>query len=176
MKVNALLYLTSIFSYNLYFILGASRPYKIFNSIDMSIRYPNELEIKDTKECSISASYLDMLLKLDTNSKITIQLYDRWYDFNFSIVNFPYLCSNIPASPAYGLYILQLIRCARACLTYDQFLVLSSLQTNKLMSQEFQLSRFQAAFHKFYCRYNDLICQYNLFWGHMLSDTFHTNR
>ena len=40
------------------------------------------------------------------------------------------------------------------------------------MSQGFQLSRLQAAFHKFYGRYNDLICSYNLSLGHMLSDMF----
>jgi hypothetical protein len=44
-------------------------------------------------------------LKLDTNDKITTQLYDKRDDFNLSIVNFPYPCSNIPASPAYGVYI-----------------------------------------------------------------------
>jgi hypothetical protein len=44
------------------------------------------------------------------------------------------------------------------------------------MSQGFQLSRLQAAFRKFYGRYNDLICPYNLSLGHMLSDMFHTNR
>jgi hypothetical protein len=79
--------------------------------------------MKDTTECSTSASYLDVLLKLDTNGKITTQLYDKRDDFNFSIVNFPYLCSNIPASPVYGVYILQLILYARACSTYNQFLV-----------------------------------------------------
>jgi hypothetical protein len=26
-------------------------------------------------------------------------------DFNFPIVNFPFLCSNIPSAPAYGVYI-----------------------------------------------------------------------
>jgi hypothetical protein len=97
-------------------------------------------------------------------------------DFNFSIVNFPYLCSNIPASPAYGVYISQLIRYARACSKYDQFLVQVSLLTKKLMSQGFQLSRLQAAFRKFYGRHNDLISPYNLSLGHMLSDMFHTNR
>jgi hypothetical protein len=34
--------------------------------------YLNELEIKDTTECSTFASYLDVLLKLDTNRKIYI--------------------------------------------------------------------------------------------------------
>jgi hypothetical protein len=138
--------------------------------------YPNELEIKDTTECPTSASYLDILLKLDTNGKITTQLYDKRNNFNFSIVNFPYLCSNIPASPAYGVYISQLMRYARASSTYDQFLVQGSLLINKLMSQGFQLFRLQAAFRKLYGRYNDLICPYNLSLGNMLSDMFHTNR
>jgi hypothetical protein len=51
------------------------------------------------------------------------------------------------------------------------------------MSQGFQLSRLQAAFRKFYGRYNDLICPYTLSLGHMLSDvsyqswsrSWHTN-
>jgi hypothetical protein len=80
------------------------------------------------------------------------------------------------ASPAYGVYISQLIRYARACSTYDQFLVRGSLFTDKLMSQGFQLSRLQTAFRKFYGRYNDRTCPYNLSLGHMLSDMFHTNR
>jgi hypothetical protein len=91
-------------------------------------------------------------------------------------INFPYLCSNIPASPAYGVYISQLIRYARAFSTYDPFLVRGNILTDKLMSQGFQLSRLQAAFRKFYGRYNDLISPYNLSLGHMLSDMFHTNR
>jgi hypothetical protein len=83
--------------------------------------YPNELGIKDTTEWSTSASYLKELFKLHTNGKLTTQLYDKGDDFNFSIVNFPYLCSDIPASPADGVYILQLIRYARACSAYDHF-------------------------------------------------------
>jgi len=35
-----------------------------------------------------------------------IYLYNR-DDFNFPIVNFPFICSNIPAAPAYGVYISQ---------------------------------------------------------------------
>jgi hypothetical protein len=65
--------------------------------------YPNELEIKDTTECSSYASYLNtcISLKLDTNGKLTTQLYHKRDDFSFSIVNCPlYLCSNIPISPA----------------------------------------------------------------------------
>jgi hypothetical protein len=97
--------------------------------VDSILVYPNELEIKDTTECSTSASYLDRLLKLDINGKLTTQLYDKRDDFNFSIVNFPFLCINITISPVYGVYISQMIRYARACSMYGQFLIWGSLLT-----------------------------------------------
>jgi len=34
----------------------------------------------------------------------------------------PFICSNIPAMPAYGVYISQLIRYSRACVSYQDFL------------------------------------------------------
>jgi hypothetical protein len=43
--------------------------------------YLIELKIKDTTECSTFASYLDILLKMDTSGKITTQLYDKRDDF-----------------------------------------------------------------------------------------------
>jgi hypothetical protein len=154
-----------------YFILSMNN--NQFHSYVYSI-YSNELEIKDTTECSTSESYLDMSMNLDANDKLMTQLYDERNDFNFSI-NFPDLCSNISSSFEYGIYILQLIRYSRACSAYDHFLILDSLSTNKLMSQGFLKSRLQAAFRNFYGRYNDLVCQYSLPLGQMLSIAFHTN-
>ena len=40
-------------------------------------------------------------------------------DFNVPIVNFPFIFSNIPAAPAYGVNISQLIRYSRACGFYQ---------------------------------------------------------
>ena len=36
-------------------------------------------------------------------------------DFDFDIVNFPFLDGDIPRRPSYGVYISQLIRFARVC-------------------------------------------------------------
>ena len=47
-------------------------------------------------------------------------------------VNFPFLSSNIPQSPDYGVYVSQLIRYGRASSTYGDFLVRSRLLTRKL--------------------------------------------
>ena len=72
--------------------------------------YPIELEIKDTTDTDRSASYLDLHLEIDSEGRFRTQLYDKRDDFNFPIVNFPFLCSSTPAAHAYGVYTSQLIR------------------------------------------------------------------
>ena len=76
--------------------------------------YPPELEVKETTDTASSASFLDLYLEFDDRGQLSTKIYDKRDDFNFKIINFPNMCSNIPASPAYGVYISQLIRYARA--------------------------------------------------------------
>ena len=74
--------------------------------------YPADLEIKDTTESTTSASYLDLLLSIGRDGQLHTSIYDKRYDFNFHITNIPFLSSNIPSSPAYGVFISQFIRYA----------------------------------------------------------------
>jgi len=67
--------------------------------------YPIELEIKYTTDTDRSASYLDLHLEIDSEWQLRTKLYDKRDYFNFPIVYFPFICSNIPAAPAYGVYI-----------------------------------------------------------------------
>ena len=80
------------------------------------------IEIKDTTESMTSASYLDLLLSIGRDGQLHTSIYDKRDDFNFHITNFPFLSSNIPSSPAYGVFISQLIRYARACSSYECFI------------------------------------------------------
>ena len=66
---------------------------------------------------------LDLHLEFDEDGKLFTRLYDKRDDFDFPIVNFPYLSSNIPESPAYGVFVLQLIRYARVCSKIWRFFV-----------------------------------------------------
>ena len=68
----------------------------------IDVIYPKELEIKDTTDAPKWPNYLDHL-KFDEDGKLFTWLYDKRDDFDFPIVNFPYLSSNIPESPAYGV-------------------------------------------------------------------------
>jgi hypothetical protein len=134
--------------------------------------YPDELEIKDTTESDKSASYLHILLSVDSNGRLTTSLYDKRDDFDFAIVNFPFLCSGIPLSPAYGMYISQLIRYARACFAYEDISIRGKLLTKKLMLQGYNESRLKSSFRKFYGRYNDLVCDRRLSLAHVLGGLF----
>ena len=76
-------------------------------------------------------TWRSVFLKFDKQGKLSTKIYDKRDDFNFPIVNFPYLSSNIPSSPAYGVFASQLIRFARASSLYKDFLERSMLLAKK---------------------------------------------
>jgi len=102
----------------------------------LNLIYPAELVVKDTTNYPNSASYHDLYLEHDINGTLTTKLYDKRDEFNFPIVNYPFLDSNIPSSPAYGVYISQFIRYSRACNSYQVFLR-CVLLTRELLNQGF---------------------------------------
>ena len=53
-----------------------------------------------------SALYFDLHLGIAGEGRLRTKLYKKRDDFDFPIVNFPLICSNIPAAPAYGVYLL----------------------------------------------------------------------
>ena len=132
--------------------------------------YPAELEIKDTTESTTSASYLDLLLSIGRDGQLHTSIYDKRDDFNFHITNFPFLSSNIPSSPAYGVFISQLIRYARACSSYECFILRARRLSSKLLKQGYLVERLKLSFRKLYGRYGDLIEQYGVTLSRMLND------
>ena len=74
--------------------------------------YPSQLTVEKANKSDHLADYLDLTFIIDSGGKLSTRLYDKRDDFDFHIVNFPYLSSNIPSGPSYGVYISQLIRYA----------------------------------------------------------------
>ena len=130
--------------------------------------YPRELEIKETTETTASSSNLDCYLYID-NGKLTTRLYDKRDDFKF---NFPFLSSNIPSAPTYGVYVSQLICYARACSNYQDFMERGKVLTTKLLSQGYQKTKLVATLKKFYGRHHDLVNPYNVAVSRIVSDVF----
>jgi hypothetical protein len=133
--------------------------------------YPYELEIKDTTESDKSALYLYILLNIDSNGRLRTSLYDKRDDFDFTIIKFPFPCSNIPLSPAYGVYTSRMIPYTRVCFWHENFSKGGKLLKNKLMLQDYNESRLTLSFLKFYGCYNYFICDYKSL-SHMLNDLF----
>ena len=97
--------------------------------------YPAELETKDTTESNTSASYLDLLLSIGMDGHLSTSLCDIRGDFNFHITNFPFLGSNIQSSQVHGVFISQLKRYARACSSYECFILRATRLSFKLLKQ-----------------------------------------
>ena len=110
--------------------------------------YPVELEIKDTTESTTSASYLDLLLSIGRDGQLRTSIYDNRNDFNFHITNFPFLSSDIPSSPVYGVFISQLIRYARACSSYECFILRARRLSSKLLKQGYLVERLKSSFQE----------------------------
>jgi hypothetical protein len=94
-------------------------------------------------------------------------------DFNFPIVNFPFICSNIPAAPAYGVYISKLIRYSRGCGSYHDFLDRGLLLTRRPLNHGFLLVKLKSSLRKFYGRHHDLVERYGISVSQMTTDMFH---
>ena len=67
-------------------------------------------------------------------------------DFDFEIVNFPFLDGDVPRSPSYGVYISQLIRFARVCSDIDDFNYRTLFLTAKLLKQDDRYHKFEKHF------------------------------
>ena len=81
-------------------------------------------------------------------------MFDKRDNFNFNIVNYPYMCSNIPTKPTYGVYISQLIRISRICDKFDSFVKRHRLLTDRLIKQGFWYSKLCSSFRKFARRHS----------------------
>ena len=124
--------------------------------------YAPELEVKETTYTASSASFLGLYLEFDDSGKISTKIYDKRDDFNFKSINFPNVCSNIPAFPAYGVYISQLIRYAKASSNYSDFLKRHLHLRNRLLDQGYKKIRFIRSLKKIILRYQDLVETYSV--------------
>ena len=95
-----------------------------------------------------TSRYLDDFLKRD--------------DFDFDIVNFPFLDGDVPRSTSYGVYISQLIRFARMSSHVADFNARNGSLTAKLLQQGYRYHKLRKTFSKFYRRHYELVSKFNV--------------
>ena len=93
---------------------------------------------------------------------MSTKIYDKRDDFDFEIVNFPFLDGDVPCSTSYGVYISQLIRFSRASSYVADFNTRNKLLTQKLIKQGYRYHKLCKTFSKFYRRYYDVISKFQV--------------
>ena len=99
-----------------------------------------------------------------SNGKVSTKIYDKRddFDFDFDIVNFPFLDGDIPRRTSYGVYISQLIRFARVSSNLSDFNYRNKALTAKLLRQGYRYFKLRKAFSKFYRRHSALVEKYSV--------------
>ena len=82
--------------------------------------YPPELQLNKDNTSDTEAHFLDLHLSI-SNGFVSSKLYDKRDDFDFDIVNFPFLDGDVPCRRSYGVHISRPIRFVRACSHVDDF-------------------------------------------------------
>ena len=99
--------------------------------------YPSELQLNKTNTSDNEAAFLDFHLSI-SNDIVSTKICDKRDDFDFEIVNFPFLDGDVLRSRSYGVFISQLIRFARPSSYVTDFNTRNKLSNEKLLKQGYQ--------------------------------------
>ena len=128
---------------------------KSSNRPPVGLNLHKQANVSDTE-----ALFLDLHLSI-CYGFVKTKIFDKRDDFDFEIVNFPFLDGDVPRSTSYGVYIFQLIRFARVSSHVDDFNTRNKVLTAKLLGQGYRYHKLRTAFSKFYRRHFDLVAKYN---------------
>ena len=95
---------------------------------------PTGLQLNKANSSDTEAPFLDLNLSI-TGGVVSSGVCDRWDDFDFEMVDFPFIDGDVPRPPSYGVYVSQLIRFARVCSNVDGFNSGNLFLTAKLLKQ-----------------------------------------
>lgn len=122
--------------------------------------YPKELTLTKANTCDTHVAFLDLDLTVTNSGNVITKIYDKRDDFGFSIVNFPWLDSDVPRAPSYGIYISQLVRFARASSDIKDFHSRNLQLTSKLLNQGYRYHKLRKSFGKFFKNYKELLLKF----------------
>ena len=75
--------------------------------------YPSELQLNKANTSDTQISFLYLHLSV-SNDFVSSKIYDKFDDFCFEIVNFPFLDGDVIRPTSYRVYIYQLLQLTRA--------------------------------------------------------------
>ena len=122
-------------------ILNIDNPY--FEGMVNRI-YPPELQLNKADTSDTEAPFLDLHLSI-SNGFVSSKTYDKHEDFDFDIVNFPFLDGDVPRST----YVVD-------------FNARNKSLTVKLLQQGYRYHKLRKTFSKFYRRHYDSVAKFSV--------------
>ena len=98
--------------------------------------YPSELQLNKANVSDTEALFVNLHLSILDGFRKT-KIYDKRDDFEFDIVNLPFLDGDVPRSTSYGVNISRLVSFARVSSHVDDFNTRNKIFTAKLLKQRY---------------------------------------
>jgi hypothetical protein len=126
--------------------------------------FVDRIYLIDTTDTARPASYLDLHLEIDSEGWLRTKLYNKRDDFNIPIVNFPAICSNIPAATVDPIF---------QSLWFLWISLRGLLLTRRLPNQGFLLVKLKSLRRKLYGCIHDMVNHFGISVSQMSTDMFH---
>ena len=130
--------------------------------------YPTELQLNTANS---SNTFLGLNLCI-SNGTVSTKIYDKWDDFDFDIVKFTFLDSDVPRRTSYGMKLSQLIRYTMVSSNLSDFNCRNKALTAKLLKQGYRYFKLRKAFSKFYRRHSALAGTYSVSLKHFCNKAY----
>ena len=102
-------------------------------------------------------TFLDLDVSIEDDSFVT-KIYHKVDDFDFEVVSFPFITSNLSERVTYNSFFSQLFRFFTICTKYCHFASRSSNLLNSLLTRGYSKYKLKKSFNKFVVNYYDLLC------------------
>ena len=121
--------------------------------------YPPEQQLNKANTSDTEAPCLDLRLTI-SNGFVSSKIYDKRDDFDFDIVNFPFLNGDVSRYTSYE--VSQFIEFARVCSHVADFNARNKSLTAKLLQQGYRYHKLRKTFSKFHRRHYELVSKFNV--------------
>ena len=130
-----------------------------FENIDRI--YPNDLILTKENIGSNKATVLDLDINI-TNNKFDINIYDKTDTFNFEVVKYPSIQSNIPNKCLYTVFYSQAVRYLKICNKNEFFLDCLKKLTDKCINKGANLNMIKSEIRKLFLKRKEEILKLHL--------------
>ena len=115
--------------------------------------YPPSLTLNRSNEDSVNnCAFLDLNISIG-NDKFLIKVYNKTDDYDFRVITFPYLESNILTSVCYSVYFGELLRYFRISTKLEDFVSRLKMLTVMLINRSYDKTEMARQFFKLFVRY-----------------------